>query len=380
MLAGCSTAYQGGPAGSPQSVAGGAPVPPGTPQTVAILLPLTGPRADLAQPMLQAAQLALSAPGAPRLVQQDTAGTPAGATHAMQTAMAAGARLILGPLTAPEVLAVAPIARQAQIPVLAFSNDTAVAQPGVWPLGITPGEQVRRLVGAGRAAGKTQFAAFLPDSDFGHALGNALSQAVTAAGLAPPNVQFHGPGMNAINQGMQSLSDYESRSGGQHVGEVSTTAVPPPPPFDALLLGDVGEPLAELASILQYYFVGPPAVQIMGPGQWADPASRSGQLRGAWFAAADPTARQPFVQAFMARYGSPPRPLSDLAYDAASIARVTAPSGFAIASLTAPSGYLGADGWLALLPSGDVRRALAVFQTGPGGPQVVQPPPSPGTA
>ena len=251
MLAGCSTAYQGGPAGSPQSVAGGAPVPPGTPQTVAILLPLTGPRADLAQPMLQAAQLALSAPGAPRLVQQDTAGTPAGATHAMQTAMAAGARLILGPLTAPEVLAVAPIARQAQIPVLAFSNDTAVAQPGVWPLGITPGEQVRRLVGAGRAAGKTQFAAFLPDSDFGHALGNALSQAVTAAGLAPPNVQFHGPGMNAINQGMQSLSDYESRSGGQHVGEVSTTAVPPPPPFDALLLGDVGEPLAELASILQ---------------------------------------------------------------------------------------------------------------------------------
>ena len=380
MLAGCSTAYQGGPAGSPQSVAGGAPVPPGTPQTVAILLPLTGPRAGLAQPMLQAAQLALSAPGAPRLMQQDTAGTPAGATHAMQTAMAAGARLILGPLTAPEVLAVAPIARQAQIPVLAFSNDTAVAQPGVWPLGITPGEQVRRLVGAGRAAGKTQFAAFLPDSDFGHALGKALSQAVTAAGLAPPNVQFHGPGMNAINQGMQSLSDYDRGRGAAcrrsfHHRRASAAAV-----RRAAAGGcrrAVGGTCLDPAGTIS---VGPPAVQIMGPGQWADPASRSGQLRGAWFAAADPTARQPFVQAFIARYGSPPRPLSDLAYDAASIARVTAPSGFAIASLTAPSGYLGADGWLALLPSGEVRRALAVFQTGPGGPQVVQPPPSPGTA
>ena len=377
MLAGCTPAYQGGPAGSPGPAAPA--VPAGTPQTVAILLPLSGPRGELGPPMLRAAQLALSAPGAPHLLQQDTGGAPAGATRAMQAAMAAGARLILGPLTAPEVSAVAPLARAAQVPVLAFSNDPAVAQPGIWPLGITPGEQVRRLVGAARAGGKTRFAAFLPESDFGHALGNAFSQAVSAGGLGAPNIQFHAPGMNAINQGLHSLSDYDSRSGGQRrVGETSVSAVPPPPPFDALLLGDVGEPLAEIASVLQYYFVGPPAVQIMGPAQWADPASRSGDLRGAWFAAPDPSARQPFVQAYTARYGAPPTPLADLAYDAASIARVTAPSGFSGQALTVGSGYLGADGWLGLLASGEVRRSLALFQVGAGTPVVVQPAPAPG--
>ena len=61
--------------------------------------------------------------------------------------------------------------------------------------------------------------------------------------------------------------------------------------------------------------------------------------------------------------------MADLGFDAASIARVTGGGG----SLTNPSGFTGADGWLALLPNGEVRRGLAVFAVAPGGPQVVQP-------
>ncbi|MEJ0048589.1 MAG: hypothetical protein WDN04_22630 [Rhodospirillales bacterium] len=51
------------------------PVPAGPPR-VALLLPLTGPKADLAQSMLKAAQLALAAPGSPVLDVQDTGGDP----------------------------------------------------------------------------------------------------------------------------------------------------------------------------------------------------------------------------------------------------------------------------------------------------------------
>jgi len=49
--------------------------------------------------------------------------------------------------------------------------------------------------------------------------------------------------------------------------------------------------------------------------------------------------------------------------------------GFSVASLTQPAGFIGVDGWLALLPDGQVRRALAVFAIERGGPQMVEPAP-----
>ncbi len=74
-------------------------------------------------------------------------------------------------------------------------------------------------------------------------------------------------------------------------------------------------------------------------------------------------------------WGAPPT-VADLAFDAASIARVLgANGGFSIAALTQPAGFLGADGWLALLPDGQVRRGLAVFRIERGGPQMIEPAP-----
>ena len=117
---------------------------------------MTGPRADLGQVLLQAAQLALQDNSGPSLDVLDTGGTPAGAATAAQAAVSNGDSLILGPLTSAETASVAPIARGAGIPVLAFTNDASQSQPGVWPLGISPDQQIRRLVAAAQAQGKTQ--------------------------------------------------------------------------------------------------------------------------------------------------------------------------------------------------------------------------------
>ena len=112
--------------------------------------------------MLHAAQLAFDSPGASSLDAKDTGGTPDGAAAAAHSAIADGVGLILGPLTSAATAAVAPIARASGVAVLAFTNDQAQAQPGVWTLGITPGQQVRRLVAAAAGQGKSQFAALLP--------------------------------------------------------------------------------------------------------------------------------------------------------------------------------------------------------------------------
>jgi branched-chain amino acid transport system substrate-binding protein len=392
----CAGGYAPGGYGGPVPLAagqpGGPPIAGPTGQRVAILLPLSGARADIGQSMLHAAQLALDAPA---LDAKDTGGTPDGAAAAARAAIADGAGLILGPLTAQETAAVAPIARQAGVAVLAFTNDPSQAQPGVWTLGITPGQQVRRLVAAAQGQGKTQIAALLPDNDFGHAMGQALMQATTSAGLPSPNVRFYSRGMAAINAATRDLSGYASRrgpidaqmraaraegtpEGRRRAQELAKSAIAPPS-FNALLLADTGEALAEIAAVLPYYDVDRSAVKIMGPALWASSSSGSGQFTGAWYAAPDPAARGGFEQAYTAKFGSAPSPLADLAYDAASIARVLGGrGGFSVGALTQPSGFVGVDGWLALLPDGQVRRALAVFDIERGGPQMVEPAPQSG--
>ena len=98
--------------------------------------------------MLDAAQMALFDVGDNKLVllPRDTAGTPGGARLAAQEVIKEGAEVILGPLLAADVAAVSPIAAQANIRVLAFSNDASVATDGTFLLGFRPEEQVRRVV------------------------------------------------------------------------------------------------------------------------------------------------------------------------------------------------------------------------------------------
>ena len=110
-LAGCGGGYGYAPpgyGGAPLRLGGGgasAGGPAG--QRVAILLPLSGARADIGQALLQGAQFALGGPDAPTLDVKDTGGTPDGAAAAAHAAIADGAGLILGPLTSPETAAVA---------------------------------------------------------------------------------------------------------------------------------------------------------------------------------------------------------------------------------------------------------------------------------
>jgi branched-chain amino acid transport system substrate-binding protein len=91
---------------------------------IALVLPLSGVNAKLGNAMLDAAQMALYdvADQNLELVPLDTKGTVQGAATAAQAAVAAGAKLIIGPLIAAEVAAVKPVARGAGIPVLAFST------------------------------------------------------------------------------------------------------------------------------------------------------------------------------------------------------------------------------------------------------------------
>ncbi len=366
---------------------------PGSPgRRVTILLPLTGPTAEVGQAMLRAAQLSLDQPGAPTLDARDTGGTPAGAADAAKLAIAAGTGLLLGPLTAGETASVAPLARAAGVPVLAFTSDASLAQPGIWTLGITPAQQVRRLVLAVQAEGKTRVAAVLPSNAFGDAMASGVTVAAGSAGLSAPSVLRYGNGFAALNAALKTVSDYDARRGTAEQQDPAASApgdpdsrrrpreargqALSPPPIDTLLLGAAGEQLGQALPLLTFYGIGPEQVRILGPALWSRDAPRLPALSGAWYAAPDPAQRAPFEQSYAAKYNAPPRDLASLAYDAAGIARVAAGSGgFAPGTLTRPEGYTGADGLLGLQPDGQARRGLAIFEIDHGGSHVVQPAP-----
>ena len=392
---GCDLQTSGRYGGLYQSGANG-PTPLGpngqATQTVAILLPMTGSHSNLGQVLLQAAQLAMGTEAAPALDVLDTGGTPAGAAKATQAAVAKGDRLILGPLTSSETASVAPIARSAGIPVLAFTNDASQSQPGIWPLGISPNQQIQRLVIAAQAQGKTQFAALLPGSDFGRAMAAALTKATAANGLAAPTTRMYPPGMASITASARDLSDYADRrgpleakvkaaraigtsEGRREAQEISKTPIPPPT-FNVLLLADTGDALQEIAAILPYYDIDRSEVQIIGPALWADPSSGSATVHGAWFAAPDRSARTALEQDYAAKFSNPPPPLADIAYDAASVAKIILGSrDNDNAILTQPGGFVGSDGWFTLAPDGQVRRGLAVYRIERGGPEMIDPAP-----
>ncbi len=407
---------------------GQATAPPGPPvvldnpnRKIGILLPLSGPNGRLGSDMLRAARLALAAPGSPALDVHDTA-APGGAVQAAQLATAAGDAIILGPLTSGDTAAVAPVARAAGIPVLAFTSDVAQAQPGVWVMGVTIEQQMRRLVSAAKADGRSRIAALLPSNAVGNALADGLTHACADAGLPPPTILTHAGTADSIDATMKQLSDFSGRQAAQQAaaqqasiqqagssqvvdpsaqggsapvpgalpatpaapGATTTGVAPvvpppgplPPPPFDALLLGDTGLQLQEAIVALHVSGINRSQVRVMGPGLWGAFASKLGALSGAWYADPDPSARFGFASQYQAMYHQSPKPLAGIPFDAAALARSLASSGYQTDALLRPDGFSGVDGVFALQPDGHVHRALAIFQVEPGGGgRIVQPAP-----
>ena len=347
--------------GSPQQVETAPPLPQIARTRVGLLLPLSGANRSLGNAMFNAAQLALFDQADPRVefLPQDTAGTPAGAAQAARQALGAGARVLAGPLTALESAAAAGPARAGGLPVLAFTSDGAAAGNGLWVLGVTPVQQVSRMVGAATAAGAQRFALLGQDDEFGRRMAQALRARLADAGLPAPFVLLHPPRVDMA----QAVRDVANMAGEA--------------PVDALMLVETGLAARNAAVAVPAVFPRPP--RLLGTVLWAQDTTLAQEpaLAGAWFPGSDPQARQGFESRYQAAFGERPPRLAGVAYDAAGLAARAARDG----ALPVGEAFLGADGPLRLLADGQVARGLAVFALDPSGePKLVEPAPVPGAA
>ena len=362
---------------------------------VALLLPLSGPNAELGKAMLDAAQMALFdfANNSLELLVNDTKGTPQGAHAAATVAIGDGAQMILGPLLSSSVRAVGPVARAANVPVVAFTSDRAVAGDGIYTLGFLPSAEIWRIVAFARSQGITRFAALAPDNAYGETVVDAMKEAVAASGATLARVQYYDPAGEDFTDPVRQLANYGERRSAlleqrkalegrddeisrralkrlerlQTIGEL---------PFDALMVADGGKRLQSIAALLPFYDIDPDKVRMLGTGQWDEPGiGAEPALVGGWFAAPPPSARVDFEANFMNQYGRTPPRLATLAYDAAALAAVLARNekgaDFSAQQITAASGFWGRDGIFRFMPEGVAQRGLAVMRVTRRGAEII---------
>ncbi len=380
------------PVQSPQSPFGG-PSPPlqsqklpplagGGPIKVGLLVPLSGPNAALGKSMLEAAQLALFTTASEHLtlIPRDTGGTPEGAAAAARSAIAEGAKLILGPLLAGEVSAVRPVASEAHINVIAFSTATQLAGGNIFLMGFLPRQEVTREVVFAHEHQHSRFAALAPASPYGRLMTDALRDAAIAGGGTVVKAETFDPSGSDLTAAIQRLMS----SGAPPVTDLATPPAGPPPAakavFDALLLPEGGTQLKQIAGQLKAAGLDTTQVQLLGSGLWDDPTiAGEPALYGGWFAASPPGPRHEFDTRFQATYGHPAPRLASLAFDAAALAPVLAQAGgnapFSREAILNPSGFTGVDGLFRFTPQGLVQRGLAVLEVGPQGNTVISPAP-----
>jgi len=335
---------------------------------VALLLPLsaTGNAAQLAKDMRNAADLALREfPNANiQILIKDDRGTPNGARDATTTAIAEGAKLILGPVFAQAVVATGSVAKPAGVPVIAFSTDSTTASKGVYLMSFLPQSDVDRIVTYAASQGKQSIAALLPANAYGTVVEATLQRVAASAGVRVQVVERY----NLDRASMQEKAT--AVAGVVKQGTVNAVFIP-----------DGGDATPFLAQILAANGVAPGMIQYLGSGQWNDPrVLAESNLAGGWFPGPDPAGFQAFAGRFRAAYGSEPLRNTSLAYDAVSLAiglsNRFGEEGFTDKVLTSPSGFVGVDGAFRFTATGTSQRALAVFRMELGQALIISPPPT----
>lgn len=298
---------------------------------VALLVPLTGPRASVGLSMQRAALLAENSG---KLLSFDTAGTPQGAAAATQQALDKECALILGPLLLADVSAVTQAA--GGVPVIAFTNSADARSSGAFVFGITASQVTGAILSYARSRGVRSVAVISDGSPWGAASGAAATALQGSLGM-----------------------------------EARTIEVRPDAPIplagdapDAVLVPGGSDAALAVARNLKGT-----GIQMLGTLEALDHRPTSLEvLDGAWIASPDPVAFGQFATDYQARNGGNPGAIAALAYDAAGIVKVLrASNNLNRAGVLSASGFPGVTGQVRFRTDGSVAREFAILVAGPGG-------------
>ena len=321
---------------------------------VALLVPMSGPNAAIGQAIANAATMALLDTNAQNL-RITTYDTSTGAGSAASKAVLDGNRLILGPLFADDVVAVAGVARPAKVPMITYSNDVGVADHDVFVMGQAPGQSIARVLAYAKSHGVGRVAAIIPASVYGQRVTTAIADAARNTGIVVTGTETYERGnTSVISAARRALAKG---------------------PTDALLIADGARIALQAAPVAG-------GARLLGTELWSGEGTivRSPAMRGAWFAAVSDGRFGQFEQSYRKRFGAAPARLATLGYDSVlltlNVARTWQPGTlFPTAKLYDRDGFVGLDGVFRFNQFGVAERAMEVREVAAGSFTTVAPAP-----
>lgn len=303
---------------------------------IALLLPLTGPSAEIGQALFDSAQMAAFDKGNydVSVVPYDTKGTGEGAAEAAYEAVQNNASIIVGSLFGTSARKIAPIARTANIKVLTFSNDQTVAGNGVYILGLIPNQQVKEVVKYAERIGIKGISAIIPNDKFGHSVKDIIkdyskNSPITYRGDEVYSVNYP----RYSNAASKMISKY--RSQGIKLSAES----------EAVFIPQGGEALERILLGMQQKGLGQADITILGTALWDNPETLSiPELNNAIYAGVPYEAFENFSNKFMSSFGYRPQKITSLAYDAVDLAIKLSDSNFSTSEITNQQGFIGVNG------------------------------------
>lgn len=337
------------------------------PVRVALLVPLGSSDPNLqtiGRDLVNAGQLAQADVRNAQIDLQvyETGGTLAGGQAAATRAISEGAKIIVGPLLSTETAGADPVARNAGVKLLTFSNNPVVAAPGVFLLGVTPGASASALANFARARGLSNFGVLYVQGETDEVIRDSVIAAVSAAGGRVVSTQAYPYSQQGVTDTVAVMSVALQNAGADAVflTERSTAGIV----ADGLRANGLGADRALLMGLQPW-------------GQDAETLGR-GSLQGAVYAAPDPALLAAFQGRYQNAYGAAPHELAVLAYDGvgavgALIAEARASGGnpFSTARVTQAQGFAGAGGAFRFSADGLSQRNLAIVEVRGGAAVVI---------
>lgn len=335
--------------------AGGATAGAGRPATVALMLPGGSGNEDrnaLARNLENAARMAMSEMQSEQIDLRiyQTGGSPERAAGLAAQAVNDGAQIILGPLFGDSARAVGPVAAQAGVNVLTFSNNPEIASPNVFLLGPMFENTATRLLSFAASQGKGRVMIISEQNEAGQVAERAIRRAADRTGASIVGVQSYAFSQDGIVQALPRIASTARSSGAQTLFMTANSA-------GALPL---------LAELLPQNGLTRENFQYMGLTRWDIPPAtmQISGLQGGWFALPDPALTAQFEARYRAAFGSSPNPVAGLAHDGVNIVGALLRRGgrtpFSAESLTQADGFIGVNGIVRLRRDGSNERGLAV--------------------
>jgi branched-chain amino acid transport system substrate-binding protein len=341
---------------------------------IGVLLPLSGPNAAMGKALLDAATLALydmqrniplnQANPVVRLLPKDTQGTAEGAQTAMRELLEAQPVAILGPLSSAELEIVLPLRREANIPLISFTNNPSLAGRGAYQFGYFATEQAERIAHYAARQGVEAIAAVTTADGYGRLVVDGLNKALRTEGTT------YGPTILLAPAG--DVTE-------EQIAPLVTALKERQKQRQFLFVAETSPRLDQLVGLLAKARLMKPNLVLAGSGMWDETYQLSSPaLRGAVFVSTPKEGYQNFVKKYQSTYGFVPPRIASLAYDASalllSLIYHDGRDAVSDAYLQAHDGFATpANGLVRLRADGQAERRLAVFMAdGAGGASVLE--------